>query len=424
MESYEYKCDKCKRKIKDFSFRCRYCGKYYCDRHRLPEDHNCNELKEYKSHNQERWINVITSEHTSKPSKYTPKQKDMPPSNKLSSQAKIISKQSRKPLKFIRKNIRIITFLLILIIVLIYFGVIPIPFVKECEDETWYNHCSNTKPLYCNQGELINNATKCGCSYGYREKLDICEKIPTCEDGTFYSECGNKPMYCSNGVLISKASICGCPRDTVQQGEKCVDKYEVNPKNISLYGIGKFVVYGGLNDYLASLDRSITYSYVEPTTKDFILKDLDNDIQRKYLILLIDKIKSKSVNPDEQARIAIRMVQEIPYDTKAAETNSVTGRYAYEVLYDMKGVCMEKADLMAFLLRELGFGVAIFEFDQESHRAVGIRCENGNYNTNYCFIEATDVYPVGKIPIEYVGGVDIRGATPELVIISEGYLFG
>ena len=75
---------------------------------------------------------------------------------------------------------------------------------------------------------------------------------------------------------------------------------------------------------------------------------------------------------------------------------------------------------MAYLLRELGFGVVIFEFNAENHRAVGIKCNNGNYNTNYCFIEATDHYPIGSIPQNYVGGADIAGATPEVIFISDG----
>lgn len=198
------------------------------------------------------------------------------------------------------------------------------------------------------------------------------------------------------------------------------EQYKTNPKTINLLGVGDFVVYGGVNDYLANLDRSISYYYSTPTTKDFILKDLNENVQRAYLNPLVDAIKAKSDNPNEQARVVIHMVQGIPYDWESFNSGNVAGRLPYEVLYDMKGVCMEKADLMAFLLRELGFGVAIFEFNLESHRGVGIKCNKGNYNSNYCFIEPTDIYPVGQIPDSYVGGVDIRGATPELVIISEG----
>ena len=33
--------DKCKRKIKITDFKCAYCKLYYCQKHRLPEQHNC-----------------------------------------------------------------------------------------------------------------------------------------------------------------------------------------------------------------------------------------------------------------------------------------------------------------------------------------------------------------------------------------------
>ncbi len=200
------------------------------------------------------------------------------------------------------------------------------------------------------------------------------------------------------------------------------EQYRTNPKTVNL-GSFNYVVYGGVNDYLAGLDKSISYSYTPPSSRDFIMRDLDNEIQKYYLLPFVQKIQEKSTDKKEQARIAISIVQGIPYDWEAFTTDSVTGRYPYEVLYDMKGVCMEKADLLAFTLRELGFGVAIFEFEAESHRAVGIKCSKGNYNTDYCFIEATDYYPVGQIPDSYVGGVDIRKATPEVILISEGDSF-
>ena len=41
-------CNKCKSKIKDMPFKCKYCGKYYCSKHRLPEDHGCKKLGKTK----------------------------------------------------------------------------------------------------------------------------------------------------------------------------------------------------------------------------------------------------------------------------------------------------------------------------------------------------------------------------------------
>lgn len=30
-------------------FHCEYCGRYYCDRHRLPFDHDCKNIAEWKN---------------------------------------------------------------------------------------------------------------------------------------------------------------------------------------------------------------------------------------------------------------------------------------------------------------------------------------------------------------------------------------
>jgi len=55
MGNYDYKCDKCKRKIRGFSFRCKYCGNSYCEKHRLPEDHNCLGLEKIRDNSIKRW---------------------------------------------------------------------------------------------------------------------------------------------------------------------------------------------------------------------------------------------------------------------------------------------------------------------------------------------------------------------------------
>ena len=47
-----------------------------------------------------------------------------------------------------------------------------------------------------------------------------------CSDGTLYSQCStNKPSYCENGNLINKCSICGCSSNqSCQSGESCKSK--------------------------------------------------------------------------------------------------------------------------------------------------------------------------------------------------------
>ncbi len=208
----------------------------------------------------------------------------------------------------------------------------------------------------------------------------------------------------------------GIINDLIQDN---LEEYQTKPKTINLYGVGDLIVYGGLNNYLSDLPDSISYYYVPPTTKDFIMRDLDNELQKEFLLQLVNKIQESSSNPDEQARIAIKIVQKIPYDYDGLY-GIPEGRLPYEVLYDMKGVCGEKSELLAFLLRELGFGVAIFEFDFEGHRAVGIKCPSCDYQSSgYCFIEST----TSTIPTDSEGkylGAGKLGNPSEIIYITEG----
>ena len=143
-------------------------------------------------------------------------------------------------------------------------------------------------------------------------------KLLTCTDGTFYNHCSsNKPYYCLNGTLIENVTVCGCPADEVVQGQSCISKYEINPKIVTLnyilngnWNSFDFTVYGGMNNYLAGIDRSISYLEGEPTPtfKDFVIKNIDNQKQQEFLESLAEKIKTLTNNSDDQARIAISIV--------------------------------------------------------------------------------------------------------------------
>jgi len=156
---------------------------------------------------------------------------------------------------------------------------------------------------------------------------------------------------------------------------------QTNPKTISLTYVLRgnkksfnWEVYKGLNDYVAGITRTISYSEDErePTSKDFVLKNIDNSKQKELLIPFVDKIDSLSNNKDNRARIAISIIQNIPYDY----SDKLKGRYAYQALYDNEGVCGEKSRLLASILREMGYGVALIDYENFglSHEAVGIKC--------------------------------------------------
>ena len=172
------------------------------------------------------------------------------------------------------------------------------------------------------------------------------------------------------------------------------------------------------------MSRSISYYETPPTQKDFILKDLNDNIQKEYLLSLAQKINSLPLSDDDKARVAISLVQQIPYDYQGFESGELTGKYPYEVLYTLSGVCGEKTELLLFLLRELDYGTAYFSFDLENHAVVGIKCDvQYDYrDTGYCFVEASGptipTFKSGK----YVG-VGYIESIPEVIPISDGKTF-
>jgi hypothetical protein len=222
----------------------------------------------------------------------------------------------------------------------------------------------------------------------------------TCGDKTSYGECSSdKPYFCLNGKLIEEASICGCPNILKENGSFCFSEYSTYPKNITLkYNLEEdtyyldFVVYRGLIDYLSSLQEFINKKNL--SREDIILRNINEPLQREYLLPLVKKIQNIAEGK-EQAKIAISLVQNIPYGLSLENASILdqvlSSKYPYRTLYSNKGVCGEKSELLAFLLKELGYGVVIFYFPEENHESVGIKCSfiNDFQNTGYCFIETT-----------------------------------
>jgi len=152
------------------------------------------------------------------------------------------------------------------------------------------------------------------------------------------------------------------------------------------HGTVNFTLYNGVASEIAKEDP---YSYVGE--KDRYQKFIDLPVQETFLVPLVDAIREKTGNPDDQARIAVSLVQQIPYDQEMLDKGTLEIRYPYQTLLDNKGVCCEKSVLLAYILHELGYGVALFDFDNEKHTAVGIRVppEYAYKNTGYAFIETT-----------------------------------
>ncbi len=223
------------------------------------------------------------------------------------------------------------------------------------------------------------------------------KEILICENGTSYGECSfYKGFYCDNGTLIFNSDKCGC-------GDYfCKEKYRKGLKNVELNYIleGKqknlsLEVYKGVLSHLNNISQET--DNVENYRRDFKLSRVNNDLQKEFLIPLIVTIKNKAPNSKKnQVRIAISLVQNIPYK-KSNKTINFRGheidysRYPYEVLFFNEGVCEEKTALLAFLLKELGYGVSGIYYPDENHEVLGIDCPNeySLNNTGICFIETT-----------------------------------
>jgi len=269
------------------------------------------------------------------------------------------------------------------------------------------------------------------------------EPTTTCGDGTKNFECSKTlPYFCENGQLIEYASTCKCEKNTTQEGEKCIYEYQKNPKTITLDYIIRgeenkinLNVYEDLVIYIENLPKNIFSRGEDKSIRwDFKKRNINDIYQQNLLKELVIKIQNLAENKDDQARIAISLVQNIPYEESEKtvffndeDTGALYSRYPYEVLYDEKGICQEKSELLGFLLKELGFGFKIYYYQQENHEAIGIKCpeEYSNEKDGYCFIETTGISIVTNYQNTYqniAGG--ILQSIPETIYQKDGETFG
>lgn len=265
-------------------------------------------------------------------------------------------------------------------------------------------------------------------------------ETPKCGDGTSYNECSSRqPYFCERGILVKNALICECPKTLTKEGDACFSKYQVGPKNIVLKYVLrgeekeiKIIAYKGMADYLSELPKTIYYSEgEEPSRADFKLRDINEPNQKEFLLELLTRIQNIADSKEDQVRIAVSVVQNIPFGQSEKTTSFGPireinySRYPYEVIYDNEGVCGEKSELLAFLLREMGYGVVFFYNKLENHESIGIKCPKkfSLDDSGYCFIETTGPSIITDSEIEYEG-VGKLSSKPELIPISDGDSLG
>jgi len=165
------------------------------------------------------------------------------------------------------------------------------------------------------------------------------------------------------------------------------------------------------------------YFLLDPQRKDYVMERLNDVSKQKNLDSLVETIKDVTPKKEDQARIAISLVQHIPYDWEAFKNGDIHAKYPYEVLYTLSGVCGEKSELIIYLLRRLGFGTAYIIFPKENHAVAGIKCpkEYDFEDSGYCFVESTDpsIITDSKKSYKEVGKLSYS----ETIIVEDGDSF-
>ncbi|NTU66823.1 MAG: hypothetical protein HGB08_02750 [Candidatus Moranbacteria bacterium] len=166
-------------------------------------------------------------------------------------------------------------------------------------------------------------------------------------------------------------------------------------------------LYQSLYDYYYNLPRQYQYQGTLPTDWEeqyagMFLTGLPND---RFITELADAIRAQAqkskLTDDQSAELILAFVQALPYDDAGAKELLSDGygnqdgihlpRYPYETLFDKKGICSDKSFLAYLLLKQAGYGVALFEYPDAHHMAIGIQCpdEYSTYGSGYCYAETT-----------------------------------
>jgi hypothetical protein len=176
-----------------------------------------------------------------------------------------------------------------------------------------------------------------------------------------------------------------------------------------------YTTYGGLADFLSGTSHSYHY---DPET-GVIIELLENQDQNEFMRLFIDMIRQRSVTDDDQAKIAISLVQRIPSNGIRYSRTATEWYYPYETVHNNKGSAADKAILLAYILNELGFDTVLFEFP--NHLAVGVKTSSSHAfsDTEYAFIETTRPTIITYEPDTISGGYTIS-QNPRIIHLSGG----
>lgn len=171
-------------------------------------------------------------------------------------------------------------------------------------------------------------------------------------------------------------------------------------------------LYGSVYEFYKSQPKKFSYSgELKPNWEEeyygMFLKRPEDDKSISALASDIQVLgKKHGLSDDQIVDLTLAFVQSIQYDdAKAknilAKTGNETMLYPYETLFEQAGVCSDKSLLATVLLRQMGYGTAIFAYNQDNHMSIGISCPQNysTYGSGYCYAETTSSgNKIGIIP--------------------------
>ncbi|SFM29754.1 hypothetical protein [Methanolobus profundi] len=154
----------------------------------------------------------------------------------------------------------------------------------------------------------------------------------------------------------------------------------------------------------------------------FVNDPYDDELISQISSQLGELAEEKGYSRNDIPYIAMTFVQSLPYVSDSASAGyDEYPRFPFETLYHGGGDCEDSSILLASLLYDMGYGVALIELP--GHMAVGVKGNSaleGSYyeysGIRYYYLETTNSgWDVGVIPDEYA---DFEGT---VVPISEGH---
>lgn len=162
---------------------------------------------------------------------------------------------------------------------------------------------------------------------------------------------------------------------------------------------------------LASDNWSSEYykSFVDP----LIFNPMYNSILSQFRELKDEM----SLDSDRYAELILAYVQSVPYKT---DDLRIAPKFPVETVYENSGDCDDKSLLAAALLSAEDYEVALLEFEEEEHMALGIRSSDCFYKgTGYAYVEVTD-YNYPGWPLTDINEVITITSNPVVIPVGDG----